>query len=205
MQINLDPDEIEGKVLTKPNVYNAYGEVVPADVNILRTIVTEPVAFKRWAIFCLEYDTENAKYLQDKFYGLSESKHLGIYVEYCDVITLQKYAKIKDFQDAMDDYYYANVAPAGAAAKKAPVAKGAKPPTEDKYFFCVIIPGNIPNDMFYKQLKSKINKDNSVISQFVQSKTIARDKDAIFMNILRQINTKMGGDLWRMAHGPEIS
>ena len=44
-----------------------------------------------------------------------------------------------------------------------------------------------------------------MISQFVVSNTINRDKDNIFMNILRQINAKLGGDLWRMNFGKEIS
>ena len=30
------------------------------------------------------------------------------------------------------------------------------------------------------------------------------DKERIYMNILRQINAKLGGDLWRMKFSPEI-
>jgi hypothetical protein len=44
-----------------------------------------------------------------------------------------------------------------------------------------------------------------MISQFVTSKTINRDNDRIYLNIVRQINAKLGGDLWRMSFGPEIS
>lgn len=44
-----------------------------------------------------------------------------------------------------------------------------------------------------------------MISQFVQAKIIDKDNDRIYMNILRQINAKLGGDLWRMDFGPEIS
>jgi hypothetical protein len=39
----------------------------------------------------------------------------------------------------------------------------------------------------------------------VTSKTIHRDNDRIYLNIVRQINAKLGGDLWRMNFGKEIS
>jgi hypothetical protein len=38
----------------------------------------------------------------------------------------------------------------------------------------------------------------------VTSKTIEKDNDRIYMNIVRQINAKLGGDLWRMDFGKEI-
>lgn len=36
-------------------------------------------------------------------------------------------------------------------------------------------------------------------------RTIERDNERVYMNILRQINAKLGGDLWRMSFSPEIS
>jgi aubergine-like protein len=39
----------------------------------------------------------------------------------------------------------------------------------------------------------------------VTSKTINRNNDRIYLNIVRQINAKLGGDLWRMNFGKEIS
>lgn len=60
-------------------------------------------------------------------------------------------------------------------------------------------------EIFYTAVKNKINSDNPIISQFVTSKTINRDNDRIYLNIIRQINAKLGGDLWRMSFGPEIS
>ena len=44
-----------------------------------------------------------------------------------------------------------------------------------------------------------------MISQFVANRTIAKDNDRIFLNIIRQMNAKFGGDLWRMSFGNEIS
>jgi len=44
-----------------------------------------------------------------------------------------------------------------------------------------------------------------VISQFVANRTIVKDNDRIFLNIIRQMNAKFGGDLWRMSFGTEIS
>jgi hypothetical protein len=63
----------------------------------------------------------------------------------------------------------------------------------------------VRQEIFYTAVKNKINSDNPIISQFVTSKTINRDKDGIYLNIIRQINAKLGGDLWRMSFGPEIS
>ena len=77
--------------------------------------------------------------------------------------------------------------------------------TQDIYFFLVIIPDGYKQDYFYTTLKNKINSDNPVISQFVTSKIIAKDNDRIYMNVLRQINAKLGGDLWRIDYGKEIS
>ena len=54
-------------------------------------------------------------------------------------------------------------------------------------------------------MKNKINCDSPVISQFVANRTIAKDNDRIFLNIIRQMNAKFGGDLWRMSFGDEIS
>lgn len=44
-----------------------------------------------------------------------------------------------------------------------------------------------------------------MISQFVQSRTIFKNNDRIFMNLVRQINAKLGGDLWRLKFDKEIS
>jgi hypothetical protein len=72
-------------------------------------------------------------------------------------------------------------------------------------FFLVIIPDTLRQETFYTAVKNKINSDNPIISQFVTSKTINRDNDRIYLNIVRQINAKLGGDLWRMNFGAEIS
>jgi hypothetical protein len=60
-------------------------------------------------------------------------------------------------------------------------------------------------ELFYSAIKNKINSDTPVISQFVQSRTIQKDNPNIFINIIRQINAKLGGDLWRINYGKEIS
>ena len=69
----------------------------------------------------------------------------------------------------------------------------------------MIIPDTLRQEHFYTAVKNKINSDNPIISQFVTSKTINRDNDRIYLNIVRQINAKLGGDLWRMSFGKEIS
>lgn len=79
------------------------------------------------------------------------------------------------------------------------------PQKKEVYFFLVIIPDGSRQEVFYTALKNKINSDSPVISQFVHARTIMKDNDRIFMNIVRQINAKLGGDLWRMSFGKEIS
>lgn len=59
--------------------------------------------------------------------------------------------------------------------------------------------------MFYSVLKNKINSDSPIISQFVLSNTVRQQKAAVFMNILRQINVKLGGDLWHVVYPEAIS
>jgi len=60
-------------------------------------------------------------------------------------------------------------------------------------------------DPFYNALKNQMNHATPIISQFVHGRTIEKDNERIYTNILRQINAKLGGDLWRMNFGPEIS
>merc|ERR1719246_318431 len=73
------------------------------------------------------------------------------------------------------------------------------------FIFLVIMPDHTNHQDFYSFLKNKINCDAPVISQFVANRTIAKDNDRIFLNIIRQMNAKFGGDLWRMSFGSEIS
>lgn len=75
------------------------------DTNILRSIVQQPVNFEKWAIFCLEKDVENARYLQDKFYTLSEKNNLNIFVDYGDIVSLNNKSRIDDFKQAINSYF----------------------------------------------------------------------------------------------------
>ena len=196
LAINLQPDEIEAKVLKRPHIYQVGGATKHSleDTNILRQIVCQPVNFQKWAIFCLEKDIENGKYLQDKFYALSESFGLNIFVDYGDIVSLHNKSSVEDFKDAINQYFRDSCDP---KAKK-----GSSPAVQ---FFLVIVPDFVKQEVFYTQIKNKINSDNPIISQFVTAKTINRDNDRIYLNIVRQINAKLGGDLWRMSFGPEIS
>jgi hypothetical protein len=123
-------------------------------------------------------------------------------VEYGDIISLRNNSKIEDFKLAIDSYYQDYVIPDMEQMKKAKKTPGQQ---KDVYFFLVIIPDGFRSDIFYNSIKNKINSDAPVISQFVTSKTIYKDKANIFLNIVRQINVKLGGDLWRMNFGKDIS
>ena len=216
LMINLQPDEIEAKVLKRPsilpigalpgsqNLPGAPVQQVLDDTNILRQIVCQPVNFQKWAIFCLEKDIENGKYLQDKFYSLSEQYGLNIFVDYGDIVSLHNRSSIEDFKDAINSYFrdYVDVK---KVAKKGQAPPKDQPQQPIVQFFLVIIPDTVRQEIFYTAVKNKINSDNPIISQFVTSKTINRDNDRIYLNIIRQINAKLGGDLWRMSFGPEIS
>lgn len=68
----------------------------------------------------------------------------------------------------------------------------------------VIIPDSVKKEKFYIALKNIINSEYPIISQFVCAKTVNMYKDRVYMNILRQINAKLGGDLWRMKFSTEI-
>jgi hypothetical protein len=127
---------------------------------------------------------------------LSESFGLKIFVDYGDIVSLHNRSQIEDFKDAINSYFNDYVKNAKKSKDNAtPIAQ----------FFLVIIPDTLRQEHFYTAVKNKINSDNPIISQFVTSKTINRDNDRIYLNIIRQINAKLGGDLWRMSFGPEIS
>lgn len=198
LQLNLEPDEIEAKVLKRPGILmfpgpQAQGGFQPTnqsldDTNVLRTIVSQPVNFQKWAIFCLEKDIENGKYLQDKFYSLSESYGLNIFVDYGDIVSLHNRSQIEDFKDAINSYFkdYVEADVPGKAGAKAAAPKKKRDPNQPiVQFFLVIIPDTLRQEHFYTAVKNKINSDNPIISQFVTAKTINRDNDRIYLNIVR--------------------
>ena len=166
-------------------------------------MVHEPKAFERFAIICLEKDVQNAHYINDKFYNLSMQKGLDIRVEYADICPVPDRAAVHEeylleaFASSIQNYYNKKVLPtiqaSGGAIK------------HSDFIFLVIMPDHTNHQDFYSFLKNKINCDSPVISQFVANRTIAKDNDRIFLNIIRQMNAKFGGDLWRMSFGNEIS
>ena len=93
LQFEIEPDRIEAKILPRPSIIDPYGPASKSleDTRVLNSIVHEPINFKKWAIFCVDKDVENGKYLQDKFYALSSSKGLEIEVEYADIIKIPSY------------------------------------------------------------------------------------------------------------------
>jgi hypothetical protein len=104
--------------------------------------VCQPVNFQKWAIFCLEKDIENGKYLQDKFYSLSEQYGLNIFVDYGDIVSLHNKSNIEDFKDAINsyfkDYVEVDVPGKGPRTQKKKPAKDPNQPIVQ--FFLVIIP-----------------------------------------------------------------
>jgi len=110
LDINLEPDTIEARVLKRPQIYSAgQNDRALDDTKILGTIVHEPVHFRKWAIFCLEKDVAHGEYLNDRFYELSEQRRFDIYVDYGDIVELSNKSGIEAFKDAIDDYYRAYV------------------------------------------------------------------------------------------------
>ena len=132
---------------------------------------------------------------------------MNIFVDYGDIVSLHNRSNIEDFKDAINSYFkdYVEVDVPGKGPRKKKVVKPQDPSQPIVQFFLVIIPDTLRQEHFYTAVKNKINSDNPIISQFVTSKTINRDNDRIYLNIVRQINAKLGGDLWRMNFGQEIS
>lgn len=114
---------------------------------------------------------------------------------------MNNYSTIEDFKDAIRSYFkeYLKYDPALKPEENKQVLK------EDRVqFFLVIIPDSVKKEKFYIALKNIINSEYPIISQFVCAKTVNMYKDRVYMNILRQINAKLGGDLWRMKFSTEI-
>lgn len=224
LEISLTPDTIEAKVLERPKIYESpnfaaqtarsnqgpggmkgdgKNSRVLDNSNYLNTMVHEPKMFERFAIFCLEKDVGNAHYINDKFYDLSTSKGLDIQVEYADICpvsdkaTYHEEVLLESFAQSIQNYYDKKVAPLIKASNGTI--------KHSQFIFLVIMPDHSNHQDFYSFIKNKINCDSPVISQFVANRTIAKDNDRIFLNIIRQMNAKFGGDLWRMQFGPEIS
>jgi hypothetical protein len=106
----LTPDTIEANVLERPKIYETpnfmqqttdprqqqeganrrnEGTVMPTrpleNSNCLNSMVHEPQALENFAIFCLQRDEQNARYINEKFYDMSIKKGLDIFVEYADI------------------------------------------------------------------------------------------------------------------------
>jgi hypothetical protein len=166
-------------------------------------MVHEPKNFEKFAIFCLEKDVNNAHYINDKFFDLSNQKGLDIKIEYADICPVPDKAAYHEehlldaFAQSIQNYYDKKVLPA--------VRDSHGTVKHSQFIFLVIMPDHTNHQDFYSFLKNKINCDSPVISQFVANRTIQRDNDRIFLNIIRQMNAKFGGDLWRMQFGEEIS
>ena len=108
LDIQLTPDTIEAKVLDRPQIFETPNFVQQTsrnqqqfspgqspttppkkdpdatnsrtldNSNCLNSMVHEPKQFERFAIICLEKDVQNAHYINDKFYYLSQQKGLDI-------------------------------------------------------------------------------------------------------------------------------
>lgn len=105
LELELTPDTIQSKVLNRPKIYETPNFIAQTSKSTpeecikgpgtsvrvldsaqpLQTMVHEPKNFERFAIFCLEKDVENAKYVNDKFFAISSAKGFEILVEYADI------------------------------------------------------------------------------------------------------------------------
>ena len=101
-------------------------------------------------------------------YELSQKNQLGIYIDYGDVVSLRNNSSIEDFKQATTSYYNKYVASheqkIAAALKKSASKKGSKEEIPGIFFFLIIMPDTIRQEVFYSSLKNKINADNPVIS-----------------------------------------
>jgi hypothetical protein len=63
LTINIEPDQIEGKVLKRPSILMGTTTHNLDEIAPLRSIVQQPINFQKWAIFCLQRDVANAKFI----------------------------------------------------------------------------------------------------------------------------------------------
>lgn len=62
----------------------------------------------------------------------------------------------------------------------------------------------IPQERLYKQYKNICYKQN-VISQVVAQRTVRKMNLSVASNVLKQINSKLGGDLFNLQFSKELS
>jgi hypothetical protein len=106
IEMTFEPEELQASILKRPSIQNQSGAPkILEDTQVLSKIIHEPVDFAKWAIFCLRKDVENAKYIQDKFYNLSENQNLGVFVDYGRIMTLDDRSNVNDFKEAIDQFY----------------------------------------------------------------------------------------------------
>jgi hypothetical protein len=87
-------------------------------------------------------------------------------VDYGRIISLDDRANVNQFKDAIDQFYYDEIAPQNKGKMR-----GAKVKQQEEqkdlskgYVFLVIMPDSIRQELFYTTIKSKINSDTPVIS-----------------------------------------
>eukprot|EP00347_Sterkiella_histriomuscorum_P022852 403336910 len=199
LELSVGSDQIDAQILKKPQVYSTIvNKQQFAETNVLRTIVHQPIDLEKWAIFCMEKDVQSAQNIQEKFHQLSRDNNLNIFVDFGDIVAMNNQSTVEDYKDAIRSYFKEYL-------KFDPAKKTTEPINSNKVqFFLVIIPESAKREKFYVALKNIINSNYPVISQFVTLKTLNSFKDRVYLNILRQINAKLGGDLWRMKFSEDI-
>jgi len=147
IQITYDPDELEAKILKRPSIQNENGPPkLLDDTSVLSKIVHQPMELTQWAIFCVRRDVENAKYIQDKFYDISQQQKLGVYVDYGRIISLDDRATVNSFKEAIEKFYCDEIAPQNQGKKQYGAKKQVNKEYKDLskgYVFLVIMPDSI--------------------------------------------------------------
>lgn len=180
--IESEPIEISSQILPMPVMELANGRSANIDANCLKNLPiqkpSEALTHQRWAIV---YEKRHFNQANQLFQTLQQaSSKLGLVVEEPNWIELER----------GDDTY-------GCEKQLQSLIERKMKPT-----IAVVMLGN---ERFYKGFKH-VCYGNSVISQCIQYKNFGKGLTlSVASNILRQINSKLGGDLFALKFSKELS
>jgi len=181
ISIESEPLEIMSTILPMPTIELSNGKTAACDQNCLRTLpiqrACDALLRERWAIV---YEQKHFSQANNLFQTLQQaSQKIGIRVEEPSWIELDKIADVASFKQNL----------------KALIESKKRP--------CVVLV-MLSMERFYKSYKSACYSMN-VISQCVQYKNFGKGMNmSVASNVLRQINSKLGGDLFNLKFAKEL-
>jgi len=179
--IEAKPAQMETNILPTPMLQCADGSKLACDQNTLRRLPVQKSIKMRKGKWILAYDKNKNFNDADKLYNqmVQSCRSLNMVVEEPAWFELDWEGNTTMFNDLLQNYLRVNGEP----------------------MICVII---IKNESLYNAYKNICYSQN-VITQVVNARTCFKMNMSVASNVLRQINSKIGGDLYNMEFPKEIS